>query len=404
MSTAQKPTSKFMEAMKQVLANEQEITEKKKAKPDFLDLDKDGNKKESMKKAAKEANEEVELDEVNIMRPKSPAQMKKTQDARKSAALAKLAFKADQAKAAKEKAITKEEVELDEVSMELATKVQKARDNKGNAFRNKAGIMSHGSDAAKSAMDNAKKNWSKADKTKAIIADRMKKEEVELDEAATVLLRKGGSTKRMRYNPTTIARLKSEGWVVVSESFVDKVKTLFSIEEDISFEDAVALVEAEEVKRGRGRPKKAVDPNAAPKRAWTPGGRGRPPKNAAEKSTVSTSASKEAEPKEKEDDDAGDTGHILNNLRKAISTNGTNAFRQKNGEKTKVTRDSAIALLTHHDKLSKPSERFNMQQHISKSPEHLHAAIRNVNAGKPYNAGYEAKAKAKITLAGPAGK
>jgi hypothetical protein len=30
----------------------------KKAKPDFLDLDKDGNKKESMKKAAKDAKED----------------------------------------------------------------------------------------------------------------------------------------------------------------------------------------------------------------------------------------------------------------------------------------------------------------------------------------------------------
>ncbi len=34
-----------------------EVVEGKKAKPDFLDLDKDGNKKESMKKAAKDAKE-----------------------------------------------------------------------------------------------------------------------------------------------------------------------------------------------------------------------------------------------------------------------------------------------------------------------------------------------------------
>lgn len=34
-----------------------ELVEAKKAKPDFLDLDKDGNKKESMKKAAKDAKE-----------------------------------------------------------------------------------------------------------------------------------------------------------------------------------------------------------------------------------------------------------------------------------------------------------------------------------------------------------
>lgn len=34
-----------------------EVVEAKKAKPDFLDLDKDGDKKESMKKAAKDAKE-----------------------------------------------------------------------------------------------------------------------------------------------------------------------------------------------------------------------------------------------------------------------------------------------------------------------------------------------------------
>ena len=40
--------------------DEEEFAEKfeaKKAKPDFLDIDKDGNKKESMKKAAKDAKE-----------------------------------------------------------------------------------------------------------------------------------------------------------------------------------------------------------------------------------------------------------------------------------------------------------------------------------------------------------
>jgi len=35
-----------------------EVVEAKKSKPDFLDLDKDGDKKESMKKAAKDAKED----------------------------------------------------------------------------------------------------------------------------------------------------------------------------------------------------------------------------------------------------------------------------------------------------------------------------------------------------------
>jgi hypothetical protein len=54
MSTADKPTSKFTDAMTQVLANEAEINEKKKVKPDFLDMDGDGNEKEPMKKAIKD--------------------------------------------------------------------------------------------------------------------------------------------------------------------------------------------------------------------------------------------------------------------------------------------------------------------------------------------------------------
>ena len=230
---------------------------------------------------------------------------------------------------------------------------------------------------------------------------KQKPEEANLDEAATVLLRKGGATKRMRYNPATIARLKGEGWVVAAEAFVDKVKALFDIAEDISFEDALSLVEAvDEVKRGRGRPKKAVDPNAAPKREWKPGGRGRPPKNKESVTKVSTSDTKSAdEPKAAAE--TGDTGHILDHLRKAVSTNGTNSFRQKNGGMAKVSQSAALALLTHHDKLPKASDRFKMQQHLAKSPEHLQSAIKNVGAGKPYNAGYEVAKPKAISLAAP---
>jgi hypothetical protein len=195
--------------------------------------------------------------------------------------------------------------------------------------------------------------------------------------------------------------LKREGWVVASEAFVDKVKALFDIAEDITFEDALSLVEAvDEVKRGRGRPKKAVDPNAAPKREWKPGGRGRPPKNKEAVTKVSTSDTKSAdEPKAAAE--TGDTGHILDHLRKAVSTNGTNSFRQKNGGMAKVSQSAALALLTHHDKLPKASDRFKMQQHLAKSPEHLQSAIKNVGAGKPYNAGYEVAKPKAISLAAP---
>jgi hypothetical protein len=40
---------------------------KKGSKPDFLDLDKDGNRKESMKKAAKEVKEDIEMSDDMLL-------------------------------------------------------------------------------------------------------------------------------------------------------------------------------------------------------------------------------------------------------------------------------------------------------------------------------------------------
>lgn len=74
-----------------------------------------------------------------------------------------------------------ESIELDEVSMSLAKKVQKARHAKGDEFRNKAGIHGTDTSSGKRAMDMATKNWDKADKTKAIISRRMG-ESVDLNE------------------------------------------------------------------------------------------------------------------------------------------------------------------------------------------------------------------------------
>ena len=51
----------YAEKRKEILASDAELLEEKAAKPDYIDIDKDGDKKESMKKAAKDAkNEEVE--------------------------------------------------------------------------------------------------------------------------------------------------------------------------------------------------------------------------------------------------------------------------------------------------------------------------------------------------------
>jgi hypothetical protein len=62
----------------------EQILEKKKAKPDFLDLDKDGNKKESMKKAAKDAKGEDEEPEEKGGSGLSAAQMKLPEGLRKA--------------------------------------------------------------------------------------------------------------------------------------------------------------------------------------------------------------------------------------------------------------------------------------------------------------------------------
>jgi hypothetical protein len=460
MSTADKPTSKFTDAMTQVLANEAEINEKKKVKLDPVgkeddDVDNDGDtdssdkylktRRNAISKAI--ATEEVEpLDELSPQTLGSYAS-KATKDA--SANIKKIAGAKDrytgrqfQGRANKRetgadmaidkirgnynvKVHAKEEVEtLDELSKNtLKNYIKGAVGAKSVADRTRpiptlaaqTGRHSERShqhakqgdySAAKLNRDVADNSFDKSQqrrKNVSLALDKlMAKEEVEVNEAATVLLRKGGATKRMRYNPASIERLKREGWVVASEAFVDKVRALFDIAEEITFEDALSLVEAvDEVKRGRGRPKKAVDPNAAPKREWKPGGRGRPPKNKEAVTKVSTSDTRAAGPADKADNEVTDTGHILDHLRKAVSTNGTNSFRQKNGSMSKVSQSAALALLSHHDKLPKASDRFQMQQHLAKSPEHLQNAIKNVAAGKPYNAGYEAKAKAKVSLAAP---
>lgn len=60
------------------------IDEKKKAKPDFLDLDKDGDKKESMKKAAKDAKEKDSKKEEKGGKGLTAAQKKLPEGLRKA--------------------------------------------------------------------------------------------------------------------------------------------------------------------------------------------------------------------------------------------------------------------------------------------------------------------------------
>jgi hypothetical protein len=294
------------------------------------------------------------------------------------------------------KAIAKEEVEgLNELSKKTLTSYVKkaAGDAVTKAYR--AGDVRD---------KDSGKNYIKALGRQIGISqatDKLAKEEVELEEAATVVLRKGGATKRMRYNPATIERMKAEGWVLASESFVEKVKELFSIEEEISLDDAIALVEEEQAKRGRGRPKKAVDPNAAPKKTWTPGGRGRPPKNKDAASKVSTSDTKAAAPaaKEPEKQDAGDTQHILVQLRKAAtnepgeSGSGKNTIKYLNNTTGQVTASQARNALTMHDQIKTAGDRFKAQRRMGGSHEGLTGFL----AGKEENT----TAKPKVSLAQP---
>jgi hypothetical protein len=63
----------FLDVLNAAISERSDIAEAKKAKPDFLDVDKDGNKKEPMKKALKDKKKKPKKGEV-------PAQFKKKTD------------------------------------------------------------------------------------------------------------------------------------------------------------------------------------------------------------------------------------------------------------------------------------------------------------------------------------
>lgn len=301
------------------------------------------------------------------------------------------------------KAIAKEEVEqVDEV---LDTIPQR------NAYWAKANA---GLDAALKSGD--KKTVKKRDKgldlaydktINAMKKSRIAKEEVEIEESATVVLRKGGATKRMRYNPATIERMKQEGWVLASEQFVEKVKALFDIEEDISFEDAAGLVEAVEAKRGRGRPASAATlaKRSAEAEMRAKGqepvkrGRGRPKKGSGPVSVAKAPETKPAEAPKAAATDAGDTQHILVQLRKAAtnepgeSGSGKNTIKYLNNTTGQVSAQQARAALTKHDKLATSGDRFKAQRRMGGSHEGLTGFL----AGKEE----KTTAKPKVSLAQP---
>lgn len=392
-----KVSASFLEAIKQVKANATELAEKKKkAKPDFLDLDKDGNKKESMKKAAADCK----------MEEKEP---EKQGPGIKPGTLTHLASKPGPLRAAAKKELIsrakeqKEEVEIDESDNIRDLAIQAIQSKLKKA---KVSYRDPNAKAAKEEDRIAKQLASKA---------KMNKEEVEIDEAVTVLLRKGGKTKRMRYNPNTIARLKAEGWTVVMEDtklnqFVERVKSLFDINEEITFEEAVAIVEEEQAKRGRGRPASAATlaKRAAEAEMRAKGqepvkrGRGRPKKGSGPVSVAKAPETKSAEPAKpaaSTHDDAGDTQHILVQLRKA-STNepgehgsGKNTIKYLNGSTGQVTAAQARSALQKHDELKSSGDRFKAQRRMGGSHEGLTGFL----SGKEE----KSTSKPKVSLAQP---
>lgn len=81
----------YAEKRKEILSSDSQLLEEKAAKPDYIDIDKDGNKKESMKKAAKDAkNEEVEESNHDKTGEDSDAELLKKVEKRKGAAGKKL--------------------------------------------------------------------------------------------------------------------------------------------------------------------------------------------------------------------------------------------------------------------------------------------------------------------------
>lgn len=81
----------YAEKRKEILASDAELLEEKAAKPDYIDIDKDGDKKESMKKAAKDAkNEEVEESNHDKTGEDSDAELLNKVEKKKGAAGKKL--------------------------------------------------------------------------------------------------------------------------------------------------------------------------------------------------------------------------------------------------------------------------------------------------------------------------
>lgn len=310
MDMSEKPSASFIEAVKNVVGKTDYLNEKKKAKPDFLDFDGDGNTKEPMKKALKDKDmkkEEVEnLDEIssdlakryaqsatNPYRPNSlPNVANKLSDTTKTrtkipgnstigsiqAAVKDHEDTLNNAPRKLKNRVTgiaratarMEEVEnLDEISnTTLKSYISKARSNKsdhGEILQRQTHQMMMGVKRTSSEKERGAKAALTYGKRSAGISAALRamkrNEEVEVTESATVLLKKAGTVKRLFHpTPEKIAKYQREGWIVVNESaFIEAIASLYEINESIETVDELfeALIEGGVLSEARGRPKKS---------------------------------------------------------------------------------------------------------------------------------------------------
>ena len=435
-----------------------------KAKPDFIDIDKDGNKKETMKKAVKDAAKLSEASHATVLIQK--AGMRKRIRAnpntlRKYVAagwtvISESTEENDMQSNREETLVSsiirrirenKEVEQIDEVLNTVSSR---------NSYRKKA------TDSLDSAIKSGDKSTMiKRDKGLDRVYDKtiksMKKEVEQIDERnaenklkkdvyatklghAADVTRSNYASKELK--PLTqrvndreglknaVAKMKRAGRAEmkhgkdagfvqtlndfgrnVKEAFIEKaVDMLGEGVLDLSFDELRQLLEAEQAKRGRGRPASAATlaKRAAEAEMRSKGqepvkrGRGRPKKGEGPVSIAKTSEPAKSAPAASTpapSQDAGDTQHILVQLRKA-STNepgeagsGKNTIKYLNGTTGQVTADQARKALSMHDNLKTSGDRFKAQRRMGGSHEGLTGFI----SGK----GETTSAKPKVSLAQP---
>lgn len=428
-----------------------------KAKPDFIDIDKDGNKKETMKKAVKDAAKLSEASHATVLIQK--AGMRKRIRAnpntlRKYVAagwtvISESTEETNMQSDREENLVSsiirrirenKEVEQIDEISKDTIqnyrAKAVKSHhmanvtgDSKTQAKRAKYGHLSIDK-MSKSHHDSMDRDFEKLGSTA-----RTKRPKVYASESTEQIYEvlntvSSRNSYRKKATDSLDSAIKSgdKSTMIKRDKGLDRVydKTIKSMKKeefiekaidmlgegvlDLSFDELRQLLEAEQAKRGRGRPASAATlaKRAAEAEMRSKGqepvkrGRGRPKKGEGPVSIAKTSEPAKSAPAASTpapSQDAGDTQHILVQLRKA-STNepgeagsGKNTIKYLNGTTGQVTADQARKALSMHDNLKTSGDRFKAQRRMGGSHEGLTGFI----SGK----GETTSAKPKVSLAQP---